>query len=120
MVNAAASANIGTISASIGTVSVSEPPPIQTMIVTASPADSLIVADTTLAVATGADTSTTGSSPAAARPTSMVGIFPVFGAPPSNFIAGDNSPIAGSGNGDLWAGSNLGQPCDPVDPECKR
>jgi filamentous hemagglutinin family protein len=113
-VNPDAAAPIGVISAATAA------PPIQTTVVTVSPAADL-VADTTVvdnsSAAGPAGGGTSSTSPTS--PTSVVGIFPVIGAPPSDFISGDNSPVTGAGNGDLWAGSGLDEPCD-LDKECKR
>ena len=114
-VNNTTSANIGEISAA------STPaPPIQTNIVNVSPAASLIADTTTLSLDAALAPSTASSGGGEAAPTSVVGIFPVIGAPPSDFIAGDASPVTGAGNRDLWPGSDLGQPCPDPQKECDR
>jgi filamentous hemagglutinin family protein len=114
-VNNTTSANIGEISAA------STPaPPIQTNIVTVSPAADLIADTTTVSLAAPLAPATASSGDGEAAPTSVVGIFPVIGAPPSDFIAGDASPVTGAGNRDLWPGSDLGQPCPDPQKECDR
>ena len=104
----------------VGVIVGNPAPPIQVTVVTVSPAADL-VADTTVvdnsSAAGPAGGGTSSTSPTS--PTSVVGIFPVIGAPPSDFISGDNSPVTGAGNGDLWAGSGLDEPCD-LDKGCKR
>jgi hypothetical protein len=114
-VNNTTSANIGEISAAS-----TPPPPIQTNIVNVSPAASLIADTTTLSLDAALAPSTASSGGGEAAPTSVVGIFPVIGAPPSDFIAGDASPVTGAGNRDLWPGSDLGQPCPDPQKECDR
>ncbi|HEY5106943.1 MAG TPA: YDG domain-containing protein [Caulobacteraceae bacterium] len=105
-VNSDASAPIGSISA------VTSVPPIQTQIVTVS-----VIAELTAVAATPDDAT---AAAAAGAPTSVVGIFPVIGAPPSGFIAGDRTPVTGAGNGDLWAGAGIDEACPPDrDTECK-
>jgi filamentous hemagglutinin family protein len=105
----------------VGVIVGNPAPPIQTTVVTVSPAADL-VADTTVvdnSSAAGPAAGPAGGGTSPTSPTSRVGIFPVIGAPPSDFISGDNSPVTGAGNGDLWAGSGLDEPCD-LDKECKR
>jgi phosphotransferase system IIA component len=124
-VNPAASADIGTISSAASTQ-------IQTQILTTQVVTELVVANTAAAADTtvvsavsAADAADAAAAPAGStststRPTSTIGIFPIIGEPPADFIAGDASPVTGAGNGDLWTGSDLEQRCPGPDKKCKR
>jgi hypothetical protein len=125
-VNPTASADIGAISSAAST------PQIQTQILTTQVVTELVVANTTFAADTtvvsdisAADAADAAGAPAGStssgtRPTSTIGIFPIIGEPPADFIAGDTSPVTGAGNGDLWTGSDLEQGCPGPDKKCKR
>jgi hypothetical protein len=127
-VNPTASANIGVISAAAQ----NSTPQIQTQILTtqvvtelvvantAVAADTTVVSDISAADAADAAGGPAGSTSSGTRPTSTIGIFPIIGEPPADFIAGAASPVTGAGNGDLWTGSNLEQLCPGPDKKCKQ
>jgi hypothetical protein len=119
-------------SADIGVISSAASTQIQTQLLTTQVVTELVVANSAVAADTtvvsaisAADASDAASAPpgsasVSTRPTSTIGIFPVIGDQPADFIAGDTSPVTGAGNGDLWTGSNLEQLCPGPDKKCKR
>jgi filamentous hemagglutinin family protein len=114
-VNQSASGDVGTITA------VSNPaPPIQLPVPVQTPGSPDLGGPPTDAVSqvgneppppAASDTSTaggaaSGGAAAATNSVSVVSVFPVISGVADTRVSGDNSPVTGAGNGDLWTGSD--------------